>query len=248
MTSWCGILMRNLDGRTGRIDHESTGFAHIALRIKLDDPADVASVWVQRNADTVDGGEICWYWNAEAGPGAPARWLLLGDHNPEGAATIEGRLPPYTPALFDALSKQAEASYEQLLIANPPGTIHGGRNLARGRMERTAACAAWMRANGHETLSHVGPYGDLPMAGSKVTVMRGSIVRASGGQKKEPVALTRRQTVTLRSVDAGWVDVSGPEATRVRQPTVRWSGTGGYWHSTDVANVEGFGLPLEASA
>lgn len=83
---WRGKTVRHLDGRTGTIDMERTGFLHIALTIAVDagEPAHV-----QLNANGQDSGDTGWAWLCPEFSGGPA-WLPLGDHNKFGVQHDEG--------------------------------------------------------------------------------------------------------------------------------------------------------------
>lgn len=84
--SWKNIKVRNADGRQGFIAVDAPGFAHRGLHIKCEDDS---TGYVQLNADGKDSGETGWEWfckDFDAALGG-ARWISLGDHNPEGAAS-----------------------------------------------------------------------------------------------------------------------------------------------------------------
>lgn len=243
--SWHGMRMRNLDGRTGRVLHDSPGFGHVGLQIEIDkgtlykdEPAD--KVWVQLNSFGADTGEIGWFWWSKEFMGEGG-WLLLGDHNPECMRPSDpGKLTQFTPDNLMALSAQAEVTYQRFLSQYPPGTVHGGRNLAYARMVKTQICANWMRAKGIDSITHVGHLGDLPSKGQKVRLPVGTVIQSWGGtQPRSQEVLTRRQTVTIAYVNAGFTDDRDQEQDLgVRQATIQWSGTGQRFRSTEVVGLE----------
>lgn len=153
----------------------------------------------------------------------------------------------FTPASLLEIALAAEARYDALRAQFPPGTFSAERNEARTEMDRAVACADWMEQNGLTELSHVGSFGEVHVARQqRVRIKRGALVHNLRPGSPRETVLDRPQVVTLHFVDPGYVD---PDAMRmrghrderyplVRQPRVTWSGTGGYWRSTDITNVE----------
>ena len=82
---WRGKTVRHLDGRTGTIRRESTGFLCIALTIEV---AGGGEARVQLNANGTDTGDTGWAWLCPEFSGGPA-WLPLGDHNGFGVKQAE---------------------------------------------------------------------------------------------------------------------------------------------------------------
>ena len=153
----------------------------------------------------------------------------------------------FTPASLLAIATAAEARYKALLAQFPPGTINRERNDAHDEMNRALACAVWMETSGHAELSHVGTFGQVNVVrGQRVRIKRGALVHSLHPSLPRDVVLERAQVVNLHFVDPGFVDPEGMRMRRgreesfslVRQPRVTWSGTGGYWRSTDLTNVE----------
>ena len=244
--SWYGKRMRNLDGRTGHICHEGEGFGHVGLQIEVDpspmykdDPTEKA--WVQLNSFGSDSGEIGWFWWSKEFMGEGG-WLLLGDHNPECVRSSDrGKMTHFTPDNLMALSEQARVTYTRFLEQHPPGTVHGGRNLAYARMVQMQICANWMRAKGLHSLTHVAHLGDLPAKGQKVRLPVGAVVKSWGGaQPISEEALTRRQTVVVAWVEAGSADDRNSDApdAGVRQAVINWSGAGQRFRSAEVVGLE----------
>lgn len=83
---WRGKSVRHLDGRTGTIRSEYTGFLHIALTIAVDAGG---QAHIQLNANGQDSGDAGWAWLCAEFSGGPA-WLPLGDHNGFGVQQEEG--------------------------------------------------------------------------------------------------------------------------------------------------------------
>ena len=74
MNTWKGIKVKNVDGRTGVIAADYSGFLHRVLTIRVDGGGEGR---VQLNSDGPDTGEAGWSWWCEFDGGA--RWLTLSD-------------------------------------------------------------------------------------------------------------------------------------------------------------------------
>lgn len=74
---WKGKLVRNKDGRKGRITGEFIGFGFCTLTITCEDGS---TATVQRNSRGPDSGSLGWEWLSES-PRDSELWITLGDHN-----------------------------------------------------------------------------------------------------------------------------------------------------------------------
>lgn len=72
---WEGKLVRNKDGRTGKISLEDGWGPLLTLNIAVDDGS---SAQVKLRSGAFDGGEEGWEWFCENYEGGEPRWLKLG--------------------------------------------------------------------------------------------------------------------------------------------------------------------------
>lgn len=79
---WRGKKVRNKDGREGVIRGEDAVLSYCTLTIRV---SDGSLDTVELNGSGKDSGSLGWEWFCENFDGG-ARWLKLGDHNPEGDA------------------------------------------------------------------------------------------------------------------------------------------------------------------
>ncbi len=86
--------------------------------------------------------------------------------------------------------------------------------------------------------------------GQKVVIPAGTVVRFHG----EEILTERKQTVTVHMTTEGYYDdsrsVHGWDRIRLRQPTVTWPGSGGYWKDAtldqDVLDANGLAPEYDA--
>ena len=76
-TSWRGIRVRNIDGRTGVIVSDHPEHLRRTLTIECVDGGESV---VQLNSQAPDSGELGWRWFCLTF-GAYGGWLCLGHHN-----------------------------------------------------------------------------------------------------------------------------------------------------------------------
>lgn len=141
-----------------------------------------------------------------------------------------------TPESLLQLALEAEEKYLALSKQFPPGTYSPERNEAKEIAEQALICAAWMKANGHEQLRYVGPFGQIYIQnGDHVRLKAGSLFKSTApNSPPEGERLKRAHTVRVRgSVTRGYV-LDG----EVFQPYFTWAGSGGYWRRTDLNNIE----------
>lgn len=167
--------------------------------------------------------------------------MNTADPTPQSAAIQMIPLPsataePWTSDRLVELALAQEAEYHRLLKLHPPGTFHEGRNYAHERCEQALACAGWMQAQDIEKLRWVGPFGIVNFRrGMPAMLARGARVFGTGSRiPREGKLLLRQTTVTVHSIDQGYVNTS---TGKVTQPRVNWAGTGGYWRWTDLNNT-----------
>lgn len=83
----------------------------------------------------------------------------------------------------------------------------------------------------------------------KVTLPKGTMISSTHPRApRHPVASKRAQTITVHSVETGYVDVTGDDKRgrgAVVLPVLVWPGSGGYWRRAQVtpelAEVNGVG-------
>lgn len=111
----------------------------------------------------------------------------------------------------------------------------GSLSEAYHTMEKALVAAEWMEKNGIEASPYVGPFGEVTLKrGDKVRIKAGSKITST--LKSLNRTTTRPYTVTIHDVYSGFIHEHRGHV--VRNPTVVWAGSGGYWCETEVANVE----------
>lgn len=99
-----------------------------------------------------------------------------------------------------------------------------------------------MKKMGVTEIERIGPFhaGEIKEVekGQIVVLKSGSLVKSFNPSKKE-FTLSRRHKVRVNRMDRGFV--YPPEErgrNNIRETTVVWAGTGGYWCWTSIENVE----------
>lgn len=95
-----------------------------------------------------------------------------------------------------------------------------------------AVARQWMLDQKVISISHVGCFGDREWFAKdmKVQIRSGASVHSTkNGERRE---LKRSQWVTVSKMRRGFC------SNEVIQPEIMWVGSGGYWQSTSVSNVE----------
>lgn len=154
---------------------------------------------------------------------------------------------PFTPAKLLAFATEQDELHKKLSIEFPAGTVHEGRNNARWMRDCALGCAQWMEKYGHTELVAVGPFigMKLPKRDEKVRIKKGARVFSTDSRvPNEGQFIQRARVVTVRSTDAGYFNEHAyrmgerSDEELLRQPQLRWSGTGQFWYWTDLTNVE----------
>lgn len=156
-----------------------------------------------------------------------------------GQPTSEASDPAFTADSLMEIAAAAERRYRALAAQFGPGIIHDERDDARREMEDAIAFAACMAENRVASARYVGPFGNpSSLPGERIRVAKGVRIFGTGpAMTKAGIQVGRALSVTVHSIHEG--SVSRAEAGLVRQPTVHWAGSGGYWRWTDLNNVAG---------
>lgn len=103
------------------------------------------------------------------------------------------------------------------------------------------ACVQWMKDNNLESCRNVGPFNlENHVKGDIVKIRKGARVYSTSPSFTSDGKVTKRcQTVTVARTSKGFVDYNhSSRHPTVRNAEVHWAGSGGYWHWTDINNVE----------
>lgn len=147
----------------------------------------------------------------------------------------------YTPQRLMEIALEADTRYQELSKQYPLGTFNKERNDAYDLSEIAMICAAWMEKNGLSEVKSIGPFNEfLPTSGSLVKVKEGATVYSTHpSYTREGRKVRRDQVIKVHDVYQGYVDryhhIDHPE---VRNATVHWVGSGGYWKWCDINDVE----------
>lgn len=228
--SWKNLIVRNLDGRTGRIESECIESGHVELVLSvspyLDRVSDQTSQSrIQLNMGGPDTGEWGWYWWSESFKAGEGGWLALGNALENLLPTQDGLIEqmPYTPQVLDLLMEQLKSHEEGL------------RSYAtRGRITRLEMCKQWMIKENKLSLSHVGPLGLMPRKGQRVKLHPGIPVRTTA---PSDVVIKTNRSIRVFDVNLGYADREG-DVTLTRQPQICWVGTNGYWMYVQPADLK----------
>lgn len=129
----------------------------------------------------------------------------------------------FTPTRLLEIAIAAEQAHEN------GDDVWKSRQTAREAL----ACASWMEDRGIETLNSVGPFVDrAPQRGERVRIKEGAEIHSTSKR----LCRTNRRTysVVVHDTHKGYIEPDG----KIRQPTLHWVGTNGYWCWTDLQNVE----------
>lgn len=141
----------------------------------------------------------------------------------------------YTVEKLLEISTKAEREYKELLNSFPPGTYNKDRNDARDLMFKAEICAKYMKDNGIEEIANVGPFeSTIVKKGQRVRIKPGSYVRSTHPSKLNGT-ISRARIITVYSVNNGFCSIFSGEITN---GSITWVGSGGYFFSTDINNVE----------
>lgn len=144
---------------------------------------------------------------------------------------------PITPEKLREVASRERAKYAELIIAFPPGTYNEARNRSYDLADIAEKSANLMAEKGINSTNHFGPFNVFsPKRKEKVVVKAGSEIFSTHPTVKQRNS-SRRQTVTIHSLDNGFVR-NEDGVFDVRMSRVHWAGTGGYWCWTDLSNVE----------
>jgi len=130
-----------------------------------------------------------------------------------------------------------ERIYKERSALFPAGTVDDLRNAARRRMDEALVVMEVMAQAGIAETPSIGNFHNgLPRQHQRVRIRAGAKVHSTHpALRGHGKVLSRAQTVTVSHVYDGYVNIHEHTVTNAQ---VNWAGTGGYWHWTDLANVE----------
>jgi hypothetical protein len=143
----------------------------------------------------------------------------------------------YTIDKLMNIALEAEKEYLELRKNFPPGTYNKQRNDAFQLNHDALICAAWMEKEGIIEIENIGPFtstlSKMLDKNDRVKIKKGSIVHSTHPSiPREGIVTSKVQTVTIRSIDKGYI-----QDETVKNGTVHWAGTGGYWKWCSINDV-----------
>lgn len=140
----------------------------------------------------------------------------------------------FTPEIPLEQARVADEAYERLLAQHPSGTVNQERNDARELRDNLRACAKHMQDHGIASAMHIGPFSAEQFhKGQRVRIRAGASVRSTD-PKARLVTTSRARVITVFSIHPGYASWYED----VKNPEVCWVGSGGYWCSTDLNEVQ----------
>lgn len=146
-----------------------------------------------------------------------------------------GEKQMFTVDYFMKLAETANTKYEErVAMGFGPGTVDDERNDARKMFEQAIAAADYMEKNEIESAKAVGSFCNILLKkGDKVRLKAGAKYRWRGIWKVNQ----RNRTITIQYMSEGYTPYCYSEYG-VRNPSVTWAGTGGYWCDVDINEIE----------